>query len=91
MMRGWCLHLKLMSTAAYHAMRSSGFITLPSERTLEDYSRWIESDNMGVQPMVTQQLADEVQLDELNEWQKYVGVAFDPNSLLQLEDIYAWN
>ena len=27
--------------------------------------------------MVTQQLADEVQLDDLNEWQKYVGVAFD--------------
>ena len=30
----WCLNLKLLSSSAYHAMRSSGFITLPSERTL---------------------------------------------------------
>ena len=30
----WCLNLKLLSSAAYHALRSSGFITLISERTL---------------------------------------------------------
>ncbi len=29
----WCLNIKLISSAAYHAIRSSGFITLPSERT----------------------------------------------------------
>lgn len=37
MMVKWCLHLKMISSAAYHAMRSSGFIKLPSERTLRDY------------------------------------------------------
>ena len=34
----WCLNLKLMSNAAYYGMRSSGFVTLPSERTLRDYT-----------------------------------------------------
>ena len=38
----WCLNLKLISSAAYHAMRSSGFITLPSERTLRDYTNYIK-------------------------------------------------
>ncbi len=33
----WSLNIHLMSSSAYHALRSSGFITLPSERTLRDY------------------------------------------------------
>ena len=36
----WCLNLKLLSTSAYHATCSSGFLTLPSERTLQDYSHY---------------------------------------------------
>lgn len=44
MMVKWCLHLKLISSAAYHAMRSSGFVTLPSERTLRDYTHVIKAD-----------------------------------------------
>ena len=34
----WCLNLKLLSSSAYHSFRTSGFIKLPSERTLRDYS-----------------------------------------------------
>lgn len=37
----WCLHLKFKSTSAYHALRSTGVLTLPSERTLFDYSHWM--------------------------------------------------
>ena len=33
----WCLNLKLLSSSAYHAMRTSGFLKLPSVRTLRDY------------------------------------------------------
>ena len=36
----WCLHLKFISSGAYHALRSSGGITLPSERTLRSYTHW---------------------------------------------------
>ena len=38
----WCLNLKLLSSAAYHSLRTSGFLTLPSERTLRDYSHFIK-------------------------------------------------
>ena len=34
----WCLNLKLLSGSAYHALRTSGFLRLPSERTLRDCS-----------------------------------------------------
>ena len=77
MMIKWCLHLKLLSSSAYHAMRSSGFITLPSERTLRDYTRWIES-NTGCQPEVTEQLLDELKKVKLPEHLKmHVAVVFD--------------
>ena len=32
----WCLNLKFLSSAAYHSLRTSEFIKLPSERTLRD-------------------------------------------------------
>ena len=32
--RQWYLHLKFISSGAYHALRETGIITLPSERTL---------------------------------------------------------
>ena len=36
----WCLNLKLISGAAYHAVGASNFIKLPSERTLRDYTNY---------------------------------------------------
>ena len=58
-------------------MRSSGFITLPSERTLRDYTRWIES-RTGCQPEVTQQLLDELSKVKLSEnLKKHVALVFD--------------
>ena len=35
-----CLNLKLMSSCTYHALRSSGFLKLPSKRTLRDYTHY---------------------------------------------------
>ncbi len=43
-----CLNLKLLSESAYSALHNSGFLTLPSERTLRDYSNVFES-KMGIQ------------------------------------------
>ena len=37
----WCLNMQLISGDAYHAMRTAGFITLPSDRTLRDYTNYI--------------------------------------------------
>ena len=66
MMIRWCLHIKFLSSAAYNAIRSAGFISLPSERTLRDYTRWIKGDT-GCQPQVTQMLLDEISKSNLNE------------------------
>lgn len=41
----WCLNLKLLSSSSYHALRSSGVLVLPSERTLRDYTHWMRSDS----------------------------------------------
>ena len=38
----WCLNLKLISSAAYHTLRTSGVLTLPSEWALRAYSNVIE-------------------------------------------------
>ncbi len=32
-----------MSTTCYNAIRTSGLISLPSERTLRDYTHWIKA------------------------------------------------
>ena len=76
MMIRWCLHLKMLSSAAYRAMRSSHFMTLPSERTLRDYTHVVKS-TMGIQPELNAQLIKEANVQSLEEWQKFVVVTFD--------------
>ena len=44
----FALNLKYLSTSAYRAVRQSGFLSLPSERTLSDYTHWFSS-HTGVQ------------------------------------------
>ena len=44
----FALNLKYMSTSAYKAVRQSGIIHLPSERTLADYTHW-STPHAGVQ------------------------------------------
>ena len=72
----WCLALKLSSSAAYRTMRDTGFISLPSERTLRDYTHIFQS-KTGIQPEVNDQLAKEANLDGLEDHQKYICVIFD--------------
>ena len=44
----FALNLKYLSTSAYKALRLSGVIHLPSERTLSDYTHWV-TPHSGVQ------------------------------------------
>ena len=39
----WCLNLNLISSGVYGALRSSGVLVLPSERTLRDYTHWVKA------------------------------------------------
>ena len=72
----WCLNLKLLSSAAYHSIRTSGFIKLPSERTLRDYTHYIKSE-AGFSAELDQVLADEFHVEDLPEWKRYVVLVLD--------------
>ena len=70
------LNLKLLFSAAYHSLRTSGFIKLPSERTLRDYTQFFKSKS-GFQAEIDQMLKKEAQLDKLPDHKKYVVLLFD--------------
>ena len=70
----WCLHLKFKSSSAYHALRSTGVLTLPSERTLRDYTHWIKGE-AGFQASVNRQLIKEANIRE--EKDEYITLVFD--------------
>ena len=72
----WCLNLKLLSSASYHALRSSGFIKLPSDRTLRDYTHYFKN-KTGFQDEVNKQLLNEVSLQSLPDSRKFVAVLVD--------------
>lgn len=76
MMILWCLNLKLLSSSAYHALRTSGFIQLPSERTLRDYTHFMKA-GPGFQKEIDSMLIREAQLSELPDWKKYVVLLLD--------------
>ena len=70
----WCLHLKFKSSGAYHALRSTGVLTLPSERTLRDYTHWVKG-GVGFRADVNEQLMKEANIQE--EKDKYTVLVFD--------------
>ncbi|XP_069106990.1 uncharacterized protein [Argopecten irradians] len=76
----WCLYLRQKSSAAYEAMRNSGFIHLPSARTLFDYSHYTKS-ALGFQKDVFKLLKDEARkkgmLNPEEPFRDFVGILFD--------------
>ena len=76
MMIRWCLNLKLLSSSAYHALRTSGFVKLPSERTLRDYTHFFKV-RSGFQVEVDKMLVRDMKLEELPEWKKHVVLLLD--------------
>lgn len=66
----------MLSSSAYHALRTSGFVKLPSERTLRDYTHHFEN-KPGFLKEVDQQLIDEANLSSLPESKKFVAILID--------------
>ena len=64
----------MLSGSAYDAL--CNVLVLPTDRTLRDYTHFIKS-GTGIQVKVTQQLINEVNVDDLEDWQKFVGIIFD--------------
>ena len=72
----WCLNLKLMSSALYHATRTAGFIKLPSEGTLRDYTHYFKH-QAGFQTEIPRQLQKESKVQELPDSKRYCGIVID--------------
>ena len=70
----WCLNLKFMSSRAYGALRS--VLSFPSERTLRDYTHWIDS-TPGFHADVDKQLMEEAKVKTIPDFQKYVCLLLD--------------
>ena len=72
----WCINLQLISSAAFHCIRSSGFLTLPSERTLRDYTHYFNK-QPGFHPDVNLYLQKEMNIQLLPESKRYVALVID--------------
>lgn len=72
----WCLNLKLLSSSSYHALRTTGFMHLPSERTLRDYTHYIKA-RSGFQDDMDEDLKREANIQELPDWKKHIVVLID--------------
>ena len=72
----FALNLKYSSTAAYRAVRDSGLISLPSERTLRDYTHWAPIKD-GPQVEVLQHIRKTIDLDAMDVSEQYFALSMD--------------
>ena len=59
-----------------HYIQHAGVLVLPSERTLGDYTHWVQA-SPGFPSDNDKQLKDEAKIDSIPEYQKYICLAFD--------------
>ena len=72
----WCLYLKHLSSKAYETIRDSGCISLPSQRTLRDYTHFVQSTS-GFSADVDSQLIRASQVSTAKGWAKCVCLVMD--------------
>lgn len=72
----WCLHLRHLSSSSYEALRRSGCLSLPSQRTLRDYTHFAKAES-GFSTAVDEQLIEAARITTCPEWQKCVVLLMD--------------
>ena len=72
----WCLYLRYISGRAYETLRLSGCIHLPSQRTLRDYTHFVNA-SAGFSDEVDLQLAVAANVEKCPEYEKYTAIIFD--------------
>lgn len=73
----WALYLRHLSSKAYETVRESGVIALPSQRTLRDYTHFVQS-RLGFSEEVDRQLMEAAKITEsLEECKKCVVIIMD--------------
>ena len=77
MMVRWCLYLRHISGKGYEFLRQSGCISLPSSRTLRDYTHYNQT-TIGFTTATDRDLLDTLTRQQLTEeWQKLVILLID--------------
>ena len=69
----WALYLSHQSGKAYETLRESGCIALPSQRTLRDYTYFLNS-TMGFSDDVDKHLMEIAKLGDLQDFQKCIAL-----------------
>ena len=72
----WCLHLHHLSSSSYEALRKSGCLSLPSQRTLSDYTHYAKA-AAGFSTAVDEQLIKASQVATCAAWKKCVFIIMD--------------
>lgn len=72
----WCIALQSKSTAAYNMIRQSGFLNLPTLRTIRNYSNFAE-ECAGFNAKVLQFVASDIKIDEIDDHQRNIALLFD--------------
>ena len=70
----WCLYLRHLSGKAYELLHKTGAVSLPSQRTLRDYTHYV-STMIGFSAEIDKQLLDLVSFDK--EYNRYVSLVMD--------------
>lgn len=72
----WCLALRQVSPSVYAFIQHSGMISLPSERTLFDFSQWTKAES-GFNTNVLEKLLEEIDIENYKPFEKNVGIIHD--------------
>lgn len=72
----WCIYLRHLSGGAYDMIRDFGVVSLPSQRTLRDYTYYTKT-CVGFSSEVDRQLMDVADIANCPEREKYVVILMD--------------
>lgn len=72
----WCIYLRHLSSSSYEALRQSGCISLPSQRTLWDYTHFASA-RAGFSVDTDRQLLDAMEIQSCPEWKKCTILLMD--------------
>ena len=72
----WCIYLRHLSSGAFEALRLSGCVRIPSQRTLRDYTHYVRA-LPGFSEDIDRQLIEAAKLQTCEEFQKYIVMVMD--------------
>ena len=72
----WCIYLRHQSQGAYETLRQSKCVSLPSQRTLRDYTHYIKPKH-GFSAEVDSQLCTIAKINQCTEREKHVMLLID--------------